>query len=170
MASSYYQIMIDKADRHKTAFITRYGLFEHTRMGMGLCNAPATFQRAMQLVLRGLTWTKVLVYLDDVVVLGSDFESSLRNLREAFDRFRHFNLKLKPKKCALIQKEVEFLGKIVSSRGISISPTKTEAVKNWPVPTNPTELLSFLGFLNYHRDHIQNYADICAPLYDLANA
>lgn len=60
MASGYYQIMIDKADRHKTAFITRYGLFEHTRMGMGLCNAPATFQRAMQYVLRGLTWTKIL--------------------------------------------------------------------------------------------------------------
>lgn len=55
MASGYYQIMIDKPGRHKTAFITRYGLFEHTRMGMGLCNAPATFQRAMQLVLRGLT-------------------------------------------------------------------------------------------------------------------
>lgn len=166
MASGYYQIMIDKADRPKTVFITRYGLFEHTRMGMGLCNTPATFQRVMQLVLRGLTCTKVLVYLDDVVVLGSDFESSLRNLREAFDRFRHFNLKLKPKKCALFQKEVEFLGEIVSSRGISISPTKTEAVKNWPVPTYPTELLSFLGFLNYHRDHIQNYADICAPLND----
>lgn len=70
----------------------------------------------------------------------------------------------------MFQKEVEFLGKIVSSRGISISPTKTEAVKNWPVPTNPTELLSFHGYLNYHRDHIQNYGDICAPLYDLANA
>lgn len=153
MASSYYQIMIDKSDRHKTAFITRYGLFEHTRMGMGLCNAPANFLRAMQLILTGLTWTKVLVYLDDVVVLGSDFVSSLRNLREAFDRFRHLNLKLKPKKCALFQKEVEFLGKIVSSRGISISPTKLESVKNWPVPTNPTELLSFLRFLNFHRGH-----------------
>lgn len=135
-------------------------------MGMGLCNAQATFHRAMQLILRGLTWTRVLVYPDDVVVLGSDFESSLRNLREAFDRFRHYNLKLKPKRCALFQKEVEFLGKIVSSRDISFSQTKTEAVKNWPVPTYPTELSSFLGFLNYHGDHIQNYADICAPLYD----
>lgn len=107
MAFGYYQIMIDKADRHKIAFITfkRYGLFEHTRMGRGLCNAPATFQRAMQLVLRDLTWTKVLVYLDDIVVLDSDFESSLRNLRKAFYRFRLYNLKLKPKKCALLQKE-----------------------------------------------------------------
>lgn len=82
------------------------------------------------------------MYLDNVVVIGSDFESSLRNLREAFDRFRHYYLELKPKKYALFQKEVEFLGKGVSSRGISISPTKTEAVINWPVPTNPTELLS----------------------------
>lgn len=68
------------------------------------------------------------------------------------------------------KKNIEFLGKIVSSRDISISPTKTEAVKNWPMTTNPTESLSFLGFLNYHRDHIQIYADICAPMYDLANA
>lgn len=67
---------------------------------------PSYFPRAMQLVLRCLTWTKVMVYLDDVVVLGSDFESSLKNLREAFDRFRHYNSKLKTKKCALFQKEV----------------------------------------------------------------
>ena len=160
--------MIDKVDRHKTAFITRYGLFEHTRMGMGLCNAPATFQRAMQLVLRGLTWSQVLVYLDDVVVLGSSFENSLENLREAFDRFRLHNLKLKPRKCTLFQKKVEFLGKVVSSAGISVSPTKTEAVAKWPIPSTQTELLSFLGFLNYHRDHIKDYATICADLYDLA--
>lgn len=115
-------------------------------MGMGLCNVPATFQRTMQLLLRGLTWTKVLVYLDDEVVLGSDFESSLRNLREAFDRFRHFNLKLKPKKCALFQKEVEFLWKIVSSRGISISPTKKKLSKTGQCQLIPLSSCPSLDF------------------------
>ena len=82
---------------------------EHTRMGMGLCNAPATFQRSMQLVLRDLTWTQVLVYLDDVVVLGKNFDDGLTNLQAALERFRQFTLKPKPKKCQLFQPEVEFL-------------------------------------------------------------
>ena len=62
---------MDEADRHKTAFITKYGLFEHIRMPFGLSNAPATFQHVIQLVLRGLTWKQILAYLDDVIVLGT---------------------------------------------------------------------------------------------------
>lgn len=169
LASGYYQIELDEADRKKTAFITRYGLFEHTRMGMGLCNAPATFQRAMQLVLRGLTWSQVLVYLDDVVVLGRDFDNSIDNLRNALTRFRKFSLKLKPKKCQLFQHEVEFLGKLVSAEGIKVSPSKVEAVLKWPVPTTRKELMSFLGFVNYHRDHVPNFAEVTAVLYELAH-
>jgi hypothetical protein len=69
----------------------------------------------MQLVLRGLTWTQVLVYLDDIIVLGKSFENGLRNLRNVLYRFREFNLKLKPKKCELFKDEVEFLGKLVSA-------------------------------------------------------
>ena len=102
LASGFYHIELEESDRTKTAFITRYGLLEHTRMGMGLCNAPATFQRALQLVLRGLTWNQVLVYLDDVVILGKD-------LREALLRFRKYSMKLKPKKCEIFRYEVEFL-------------------------------------------------------------
>jgi hypothetical protein len=129
MASGYYQIELDEESRQKTAFITRYGLFEHTRMGFGLCNAPATFQRAMQLVLRGLTWTQVLVYLDDIIVLGKSFENGLRNLRNVLYRFREFNRKLKPKKCELFKDQVEFLGKLVSAKGVSVSPSKVDAVR-----------------------------------------
>jgi len=73
LASGYWQVGLDPKDAHKTAFITRHGLFEYTRMPFGLCNAPATFQRVMHLVLRGMVWKKLLVYLDDVVILGSSF-------------------------------------------------------------------------------------------------
>ena len=165
MASGYYQIEIAPEDREKTAFITKYGLFHHTRMAFGLCNAPATFQRAMYLVLRGLTWREVLAYLDDIMVLGIDFDSHLRNLREVLSRFRQYNLKLKPKKCELFQSAVEFLGKKVTCEGVSVAPAKAKAVAEWPVPKNRTELQSFLGFANYHSDHIQGYAGITAPLY-----
>ena len=137
---------------------------------MGLCTAPATFQRKMQLVLRGLTWEEVIVYLDDVIVLGTDFDDALLALRKAFTRFREHGLKLKPKKCHFFKEEVEFLGKLVSGSGVSISADKLEAVKQWPVPTNVKELQSFLGFMNYHRNHIRDFAQVSADLYALIHA
>ena len=84
MANGYYQILLSKEAKAKTAFITRWGLFEHDRMGFGLCNAPATFQRAMMLVLRGMTWRQVLAYLDDIIILGKSFDDHLENLRLVF--------------------------------------------------------------------------------------
>ena len=95
MSSGYYQIELPEEDMHKTAFITRYGLFEYQRMPFGLCNAHATFQRAMTLILRGLTWEHVLAYLDDIIILGKSFEDSMENLIEVLRRFRYHNLKLK---------------------------------------------------------------------------
>ena len=86
LAFGYWQIEIAPEDQKKTAFITKYGLFEHKMMCFGLCNGPATFQRAMQFVLSGLLWDKALCYLDDVISLGSDFESVIANLREIFGR------------------------------------------------------------------------------------
>lgn len=78
LAFGYWQIAIEPADRHKTAFLTKYGLFEHVHMAQGLCNAPATFQRAMHVVL--IVWNKALVYSDDVIVLRKSFENALTNL------------------------------------------------------------------------------------------
>ena len=97
MASGYWQLNIAPEDRHKTAFITRFGLFEHVRLAFGFCDAPAMYQRAMQLVLRGLLWHTALVDIDDVMVLGTDFEMALANLREVLERLCVDNLKLKPK-------------------------------------------------------------------------
>ena len=133
----------------------------------GLCNAPATFQRAVELVLRGLTWKDVLAYLDDIVVVGSTFEHHLGNLREVFKRFRKHNLKLKPKKCVLYQKEVKFLGKIVSGDGISVNPENIEAVSKWPTPKCTKDVEKFLGFVNYHRNHISEYAKRASVLYSI---
>ena len=80
-------------------------------MGFRLCNALATFSRAMNLVLRGLTWNIVLAFLDDALVLGKDFEDHLTNLRSVFARFREFDLKFKPTKCAFFQRRVESFGR-----------------------------------------------------------
>ena len=170
LCSGYFQIPLETGSRNKTSFSTRFGSYQWTRLPMGLCTAPATFQRAMQLVLRGLTWEEVIVYLDDVIVLGTDFDDALLALRKAFTRFREHGLKLKPKKCHFFKEEVEFLGKLVSGSGVSISADKLEAVKQWPVPTNVKELQSFLGFMNYHRNHIRDFAQVSADLYALIHA
>ena len=167
MASGYWQINIEPEDRHKTAFITRYGLFKHVRMAQGLCNAPATYHRAMNRILKGMVWKNVFAYLDDVIVLGKTFQDHIDNLRETLDRFRTHKTKLKPRKCALFQQEVEFLGRKVGLDSVSITHSKIETVLIWPVPRNNTEVESFLGFVNYHRDFIPDFAEKASSLYEL---
>ena len=103
--SAYWQVKIKDDDRKKTAFITKYGLFEHVKIGFGLCNAPATYARVMNLVMKRLHWKTVLAFLDDILVLGKNFQDHLVNLEEALARFSQYGLKLKPKKCVLFQKQ-----------------------------------------------------------------
>ncbi len=111
---------------------------------------------------------EVLAYLDDIIVIGKDFHDALNNPGNLLSRFRQHNLKLKPAKCKLLRRQVQFLGKLITENGVSIAPSKMNAVKDWPIPTNQKELQSFLGFVNYHRDHIKHFAEIAGPLYDLS--
>ncbi|XP_033099760.1 uncharacterized protein K02A2.6-like [Anneissia japonica] len=149
--------------RKKTAFVTKHGLYEFIKMPFGLFNCPATFSRAMGLVLRGLTWNTVLVF----VVLGKAFEDHLSNLACVLERFCQSNLELKPKKCVFFQKKVEFLGRVVSDDTLSVSDTDVQTVQEWPTPKKVKELQQFLGLTNYHRELISNFADIAAPFYRL---
>lgn len=109
------------------------------KMPFGLVNAPATFQRLMEIVLAGLARDCCLVYLDDVVVLGKTMDEHQDNLTKVFSRLREAGLKLKPKKCRLTQQEVEYLGHLVTKNGISTDPKKLEAVRNFPT-TNICEV------------------------------
>jgi hypothetical protein len=165
MASGYYQVKLDERD--KTAFNTKYDLFQYTKLPFELCNSPATFNRVIQLVLQGLSWKEYLAYLDDVVVLGTHFENHMQSLIRVFTRFKKYNLQLKPSKCQLFQTEVNFFGKVVSNNGISVNPESIEAVKQWTPLKSKKEVESFIGFTNYHRDHIKNFAEIAEPLHNL---
>ncbi|XP_060568984.1 uncharacterized protein LOC132727472 [Ruditapes philippinarum] len=136
-------------------------------MPFGLSNAPATFERLIELVLRGMQWKKCLCYLDDIIVFGPDFESTLENLKQVFVRFRAANLKLKPKKCHLFKKQVHYLGHIVSEEGISCNPDKIQSIKGWPVPTNKSEVKSFLGLASYYRKFISGHANLTFHLNEL---
>ena len=113
LASGYWQVAMDDDSREKTAFVTHSGLYEFLVMPFGLCNAPATFQRLMEVVLDGLVRKKCLVYIDDILVVGETFEEHLENLCLVLARFRQAGLRLKLK-CHLVQTEVGYLSYVVS--------------------------------------------------------
>lgn len=167
LASGYWQVGVDPKDQEKTAFCTRYGLYQWRVMPFGLCNAPSTFERLMERVLDGLQWKVALLYLDDVIVFSSDMEQHMERLRLVFDRIRGANLQLKPKKCHLFQEEVSFLGHRVSAKGVMTEEDKTKAVIEWPTPKTVKGVRSFLGLTGYYRRFVKNYADIAAPLIAL---
>ena len=114
LASGYWQVEMDPKDQEKTAFSTQGGLYEYKVMPFGLANGPATFERLMEQVLRGLHWQTCLVYLDDIIVFSKTFETHLARLEEVIDRIGAAGLKLSPKKCHLFQTEVTFLGHVVN--------------------------------------------------------
>ena len=117
------QVKLAEEAREKTAFSTTEGLYEFKVMPFGLCNAPATFQCLMDIVLSGLQWTSCLVYLDEIIVMGRTFTEHVHNL-EVFHRIRNAGLKLKPDKCFFLQDKVKYLGRIVSKQGIEADPEK----------------------------------------------
>ena len=135
LKSGYWQVKVAEEHREKTAFCTQQGLFEFNVMPFGLCNAPATFQRLMNSVLAGLQWISCLVYIDDIMNVGKTFEEHLHNLYQVFERLRQAGLKVQLQKCQFFQKEVKFLGHIVSTDGIAPDPEKTTKVAQWPTPT-----------------------------------
>ncbi|GFO16517.1 Pol polyprotein [Plakobranchus ocellatus] len=163
--SAYWQVRLDEESKPKTAFCTRRGLFEFVRMPFGLCNAPATFSRVINLVLSGLNWESVLAFLDDVCVLGRSYDNHIDNLRKVFERFRTYGLRLKPRKCSLFRREVEFLGRLVSKNGIQILPESIAAVQKWPVPRAVKDIQRFMGLTNYHRLFIKDYSRVAEPLF-----
>lgn len=167
MASGFWQVEVAPYHRPKTAFTTQQGLYEFVVMPFGLCNAPATFERLMESVLRGHQWEKCIVYLDDVIVFGTTFEETLRRLGTVLKCFQSANLKLKPQKCQFFKEQVNFLGHIVSHEGVKCDPAKIEKVVHWPEPTSLKELQSFLGFTNYYRRFVEGYSSKVEPLLRL---
>jgi hypothetical protein len=167
LRSSFYQVPLAEEDRDKTAFITRRGQFRFRSLPMGLSNAPSCFQRLMDLVMRGLSWKSVLVYIDDIVVYGKSFEELKERLREVFSRLKIANLKLKPSKVRLFQREIPFLGHKISHEGVAMDVDKVSEILTWPVPRDVHQTRQFLGLAGYFRRFIKNYSVIAGPLHEL---
>ena len=170
LVSGYWQVPLDADAQEKSAFITRSGLWKWKVLPFGLTSAPATFQRLMEQVVHGLHWKTLLLYLDDIIVIGPDFETHLTRLGEVLGRLRGAGLKLKPAKCELLQTKVGYLGHVVSQRGVSTDPEKIEAVAQWPVPKDLKELQAFLGTVGYYRQYIPSFATLAKPLTRLTGS
>ena len=167
LKSGFWQIELDDESRPKTAFITHAGLFQFKVMPFGLTNAPATFQRLMDLVLGGLKWSCALVYLDDIIVYSSTFQSHLQHLESVFERIQSSGLTLQISKCQFCKNKLKYLGHVVSQSGIEPDPAKIRAVQDYPIPTRLKDVRTFLGLTSYYRRFIKNYATIAEPLIAL---
>ena len=122
----------------------------------------------MEQVLAGLPLNTALIYLDDVLVAGRSFAEHIANLRVVLQRFRRASLKLSPKKCSLLRKQVRYLGHVVSESGIATDPEKVEAVRSWATPTSVKDVCSFVGLCSYYRRFIPGFSDVAHPLFQCA--
>lgn len=164
LTSGFHQIEVHPKDVPKTAFSVEHGLYEFIRMPFGLKNAPATFQRVMDHVLRNLIGKCCLVYMDDIIIFSTSLQEHVENLKKVFAALRKANLKIQLDKSEFLKKEVEFLGHIVTDQGVKPNPNKIDAIKRWPLPKNQKELKGFLGILGYYRRFIRDFAKITKPL------
>jgi len=158
LKSGYWQISVDEQDREKTAFITPDGLFQFKVMPFGLCNAPATFERLIDTLLRGLKWHTCLCYLDDIVVFSKTFKEHVERLREVLSVLASAGLLLNFKKCHLGARQIKVLGHLVDTNGVQPDHEKVSAVKNFPSPKNIKDLQSFLGLCSYFRRFVPDFA------------
>ena len=139
-------------------------------MPFGLCNAPSTFQRCMEIVFIGLQWKILLIYLDDIIIFSETFETHLDRIRQVFKRLQAAGFKLKPSKCELFRSEVTFLGHLITKNGIRPSPDKVKVMQCWKRPQTVTQVRSFLGFASYYGRYIKDFSVRVAPLNRLLEA
>uniref|UniRef100_A0A2N9GE10 RNA-directed DNA polymerase n=1 Tax=Fagus sylvatica TaxID=28930 RepID=A0A2N9GE10_FAGSY len=167
LRSGYHQLKIKSEDIPKTAFRTRYGHYEFLVMPFGLTNAPAVFMDLMNRVFHEYLDRFVIVFIDDILVYSKSLEEHEDHLRIVLQILRDKKLYAKLKKCEFWLNQVVFLGHVVSKDGITVDPSKIEAVVNWDRPTNVSEVRSFLGLAGYYRRFVEGFSRIAAPLTHL---
>ncbi|KAA0048696.1 reverse transcriptase [Cucumis melo var. makuwa] len=167
LRSGYYQLRIKDSDVPKTAFRSRYGYYEFIVMSFGLTNTLAVFMDLMNRVFREFLDTFVIVFIDDILIYSKTEAEHEKHLRMVLQTLRANKLYAKFSKCEFWLKQVSFIGHVVSKAGVSVDPTKIEAVTSWPRPSTVSEVRSFLGLAGYYRRFVENFSRIATPLTQL---
>ncbi|CCO36736.1 hypothetical protein RSOLAG1IB_12395 [Rhizoctonia solani AG-1 IB] len=163
----YNNVRVKEGDKWKTAFRTKYGLFETLVMPFGLSGAPGAFQAMMNKVFQDLLDVSVIIYLDNILIYSRNPDEHESHVKEVLKRLMEMQLFCKGSKCEFHQTTVEYLGIIVSDKGFSLDKLKIQAVQEWPVPTTVKQVQSFLGFANFVRRFVANFSQIARPLHNL---
>ncbi|GBG91466.1 hypothetical protein CBR_g52422 [Chara braunii] len=167
LKSGYHQIAIHPEDQHKTAFQTRYGLYEFVVMPFGPCNAPGTFQHAMNRIFNDNLDKFVIVYLDDILIFSKTVEEHVAHLDKVLSLLRQHKFKINGQKCEFGRTRVLCLGHEISAEGLKPDDVKVASIRDWLHPESVTEMRSFLGMTGYYRNFVENYSIVAAPLTDL---
>jgi hypothetical protein len=160
-------IRIAEGKEWKTAFRTRYGLFESLVMPFGLTNAPASFQEFINDTLRPFLDILCTAFLEDILIYSDNLKEHKEHVTAVMTSLKEAGLYLKPEKCEFHKEEVKYLGLIVGINGIRMDSAKVEAFENWEAPEKLKEVLAFLGFANFYQRFIRNYSRIVQPLTKL---
>lgn len=167
LRGAYNLVRMKEGEEWKTAFRTKYGLYEYLVMPFGLTNAPATFQAFINNVLRDYLDDFVVVYLDDILIFSKTLEEHRKHVHAVLEKLEKADLRVSPDKSAFHKQEVEFLGFVIRPNEIRMDPAKITSIKEWPTPKNVKDIQSFLGFGNFYRRFIQGYSAIVNALTKL---
>ena len=170
LKSGYWQVKMDEESKPLTAFtVGPLEFYEYKRMPFGLTNAPATFQQLVETCLGDLNLHWCIIYPDDIVIFSKDPASHLKRLDTVFQKLEEAGLMLKLSKCELFQRQLAYLGHVISAKGVATDEGKIEAIRNWPTPTTVMEVQSFLGFMGYYCRFIPKFMQVAWPLHDLTS-
>ena len=168
--AAFNRIRIAEGDEWKTAFRTRFGLYEWLVTPFGMSNAPSTFQRYINWALRDILDDFCSAYIDDVIIYSKNKREHRRHVEEVLNRLREAGLQCDIDKCEFGVESTKYLGFIVEARkGIRMDPAKVKAIQDWEAPATVKGVRSFLGFANFYRRFIEHYSDIVRPLTELTH-
>ena len=158
----YHHIPLDKPSIPKKAFNSPFRKYEYIKVPFGLTQAPAYFQELMTGILNDLPFT--IAYLDNIIIFSNTPHEHLSHICMVFEKLRTANLSMKKSKCNFFSKEIQYLGHILSTTGIQLLPSKTQAIQWMNPPTSPKQVRAFLGLVGYYRKFIKSFAKIAKPL------
>lgn len=165
MAKAFWQIPLDPSSCEKTSFaVPGRGTFMFKRLAFGLRNAPSELQRLVDELFGPEFDSRVFAYVDDLIIVSEDFDGHMDLLRKVHGKLKGAGLTINLKKSEFCKARLRYLGYIVDSEGLRTDPSKVDAIKNFPTPTNATQVKSFIGLCGYYRSFINNFSHLASPL------